>query len=361
MPVNDGQERVTAFQMDLQLFAEGEGGGEAAAVDTGAESTASPLDTLYDMKPIDGFAEEAGESETPADKPEDKPAPAKQEEAIPDEVKKEQSPEANEAFKKMRQENERLAAEITRRDEETAKRFGNQGIKNFDDLVKGWDTALQLQAEQQTKQVEQQAATFDQQFNAVIQYMQAQGFDENTIAARADAMIANHKIQQLELKLKQDDDRRVLEQKQIADQNEQTQKAANIEKGTQKMLSDYEALRTEYGDLLPEIKGDTPQAQLESMWSQLDDSIKDKVLKGYSLEDAVTVSHKADILASASKKGAQQTLNQVNGRAHLKPTGGTSEVETVAIPEETLKMYKQLNPGKTHKEYLEHYKRSMKG
>lgn len=361
MPVNDGQERVTAFQMDLQLFAEGEGG-EAAAADTGTESAASPLDALYDMKPIDGFAEEAGESEAPADKPKDDPAPAKQEtDAIPDEVKKEQSPEANEAFKKMRQENERLAAELNRFNSEAEKRFGKDGIKTMDDVIAGWDRAMQIQSEQQAQQVQQQAATFDQQLNAVVQQMREQGFDEETIAARADSMFANYRIQQLELKLKQDNERQQLEQKQKAEQDNEAKKAANIEQGTKKMISDYEALRTEYGDLLPEIKGDTPQAQLESMWSQLDDATKEKVLKGYSLEDAFTVSHKADILASASKKGAQQTLNQVNGRAHLKPTGGTSEVETIAIPEETLKMYKQLNPGKTHKEYLEHYKRSMKG
>ena len=41
IPVNEGQEKVVAFQMDLQMFADEavtDGGGEVGSVDTGADS-----------------------------------------------------------------------------------------------------------------------------------------------------------------------------------------------------------------------------------------------------------------------------------------------------------------------------------
>lgn len=361
MPVNDGQERVTAFPFvfDLQPFAEGESGGEAIA----SESTSSPLDTLYDMKPIDGFATE-DEGESDSQEAESGAADQIPEESVPEEVKKEQSPEANEAFKRMRQELEQTKGELARRDAEIAKRFGEHGIQTFDDVVKSWDRSAQQQADQHAQEAEQQTETFQERLNAVVQKMRDIGYDEETIEARADAMIANFRLEQMELREQHRQEQFELQQRQQQEQVAQAQEAANVERGTKLMLEDYDKLKSEYGDLLPDLDGENPSDKLASLVNHFMDNDPEtwaRVERGYTMEDAFLVSHKGDILTSASKKGAQQTLNQVNGRSHLKPSGSTSEVETVAIPEETLKMYKQLIPGKSHKEYLEHYKKSMKG
>jgi len=349
------------FVLDLQLFAEGEGGGEATT-----ETAVDPLESLYSMKPIDGFADEsAGESATDEAKPDN----ADQvEDAKPDDIPPANDEKGNAKWAEMRrraEETDKLKAEIARRDEEMTKRFGEQGIKTFDDLVAGWDKAIDQQKQQQSQQVKQEAATFDQQLNKLVQDMRAQGYDEIQIGARVDSAVANFKIRQIELREQQREERAKMEQQQRAAEQaqrdkEQTQQA-NIERGSKLLYEDFEALKKEYGDLLPDATGETAAAKAQSVISQLDPETLARLQRGYTLKDAFVASHHADILAGAEKKGKQQTLNAVNGRSHLKPSSGTSEVETATIPEETLKFYKQLNPGKTQKEYLEHYKRSMKG
>ena len=359
MPVNDGQGEVTAFLMDLQLFAEGEGG-EATTEST---ATTDPLESLYDMKPIDGFADDSeGSSATEEVKPDNA-------DQVTDESPDEDTPPSNDEkgnakwaeMRRKAEEADKLRAEIARRDEEMTKRFGEKGIKTFDDLVAGWDRATEQQRQQQTQQVQQQAATFDQQLNQMVQDMRTDGYSEAEIRRSVNAEVAMFRVQQLELKEQQREERAQMEQKQQQAEQQQIQQQASVERGAKALLDDFDALKKEYGDLLPEITGESTPEKLQSLISQLDQETATRLQRGYTLKDAFVASHHADILASASKKGAQQTLNAVNGRSHLKPSGGTSEVETTTIPDETLKMYKQLNPGRTQKEYLEHYKKSMKG
>jgi len=353
MPVNDGQERVTAFQIDFQMFAEGEGGGEAGGGAAAPESAVetSPLDALYDYKPIDGFSDEI-EGESDGDIKADPGTADQGEEEIPEEVKKEQSHEANEAFKKMRQDNEKLQAELKRRDDEIAKRFGEKGIKTFDDVVSGWDKAIEQQAQQQQQQTNNQIQNFNAAMGKMVEDMKAEGYGDAEIRRAVNSEVALFKANMIELQIKQSEERRQLEAQQVQQQAQVQQAERAVQ---QRVATEFDELKGEYPGFAK--VEDLAQSVGPETWQK----ICQKFGLGYSLLDAYESVNRQALKEKATAAVKQQTLNQVNGRAHLKPSGGRSEVDTVTIPEETLKMYKQLNPGKTHKEYLEHYKKSLKG
>lgn len=354
MPVNDGQEGVTVLQMDIQLFAEGEGsGGEAGSGDAGASTdtgaATSPLDALYSQKPIDGFSEEE-ENEGEGDTQEGEPGSADQGDAedVPDAVKG-QSPEANRAFAEMRKRNEQLESQIQRLTAETQRRFG---ISSIDELISGWDRTAQIQQQQQAMQQQQQVTDFNQNIAKMINDMRAEGYSEAEIQRSVKAEVALFKAQQMELKEQQREQQRQIEMQQQQRQAQFMQINQNIQT---RMNNEFAELQKEY----PEFKNLTELAQ--SCGPEVWQKISEKWGNGYSMLDAYESENRQALKEKATAAVKQQTLNQVNGRAHLKPSGGRSEVDTLTIPEETLKIYKQLNPGKTHKEYLEHYRRSQKG
>lgn len=349
MPVNDGQERVTAFRFDLQLFAEDESGTATETAET-TETTeiVDPLETLRDMKPIDGFESESqGDGEPKEEEPEVKPGDSGQEadKEIPEEVKREQSPEANEAFKKMRQEKEQAENQLGRITSELQKRFG---ITDVDQFITTLDNAQQQQA--QTQNQDEVTAFFQQRYAQRLSALVNEGYDEG-LADQLARMQTDQEYIQWERQ-----NERTTAQQQRQQEAQESQKRQNMDTAMKLTMEQYGELKKDYPDLLPADCQD-----FKTLVEQLNPKVTEKMASGYLLEDAFKLVHFDDILSRASKRGAQQTLNSVNGRAHVKPSGGASEVETIAIPEDTLKMYKQLNPGRTHKEYLEHYKRSLKG
>ena len=353
MPVNDGQERVTAFLFNLQLFAEGEGAedAEAGTETQGTEPNTDPLETLYEMKPIDGFeTEDAGESE-PKEVESDNAGQVEVEN--PDEDTPPGNDEkGNAKWAEMRRKAEqadKLEAELARRDQEIAKRFGDKNINTFDEMVKGWDNAQRQQAQAQSQ--DQVTAFFQQRYQQRVDALVADGYDEG-LADQLARMQTDQEYFQWERQ-----NERTTQQQQAQQQAQETQRKQNEDAVMKLTMEQYGELKKDYPDLLPADCQD-----FHSLVEQLNPKVVEKMANDrMMLSDAFKLVNLDEIVSRASKRGAQQTLNSVNGRAHVKPSGGASEVETIAIPEETLKMYKQLNPGRTHKEYLEHYRRSLKG
>lgn len=74
-----------------------------------------------------------------------------------------------------------------------------------------------------------------------------------------------------------------------------------------------------------------------------------------SLSDAYFVVNKKMILKDGKDAAKNEAIKALSSKNHLKPAGKQSTERTVQMPSETLKMYKQLNPGKTDAEYKDHW------
>lgn len=82
---------------------------------------------------------------------------------------------------------------------------------------------------------------------------------------------------------------------------------------------------------------------------------------GKSLSEAFKLANFDRLMSANEGKLRQQVINQMSGKDHLKGNGsGGSEVSTVTIPEETLKIYKKMMPGKSDAEYQKHYEKYKK-
>lgn len=64
--------------------------------------------------------------------------------------------------------------------------------------------------------------------------------------------------------------------------------------------------------------------------------------------------------AQEAKAAAQRTLNNVNGKAHIKPDGGGTEIETMTVDDSEWKQVQTLNPGTKKEDYIK-FKKSLKG
>lgn len=340
------------FEFDIQLFAD-EGGTETTAPATEPTDTAGsefmsdePAPTEQRRVEID-INKLDDEPEEPEPEPEE-PAPEPDDDKLPGNDEK-----GNARWAEMRrkaEEADHLRQEIARRDQEMLKRFGEQGIKTFDDLVAGWDRAMDQQRQAQAQQVQQQTATFEQGLNRMVQQMQAEGYDDISISARVDAAVANFKVQQMELRLQQQEQQRALEQKQKAAQQQQLQQQANVEQGTKLLLEDYDNLKKEYGELLPEAQGATPAERFQSLITQLDQETLGKLQRGYTLRDAYESSNRQAIMQKAAAAAKQKTVNELNSKKHLKTEGdgATEAAASTALAPETLEMY--MDSGMTEKQ-----------
>ena len=89
--------------------------------------------------------------------------------------------------------------------------------------------------------------------------------------------------------------------------------------------------------------------------------VKDLVKQGYSLANAYKVVNLDRIISRSADTSKQTALNAINSKSHLIATSvDASGGNSVVIPDETMKMYKQFNPGWTDKQIAEHYARYKK-
>jgi len=80
---------------------------------------------------------------------------------------------------------------------------------------------------------------------------------------------------------------------------------------------------------------------------------------GISLKQAYAAVNYESIASKKAEAAKQATLNNIQGKDHVRGNGKGAEGDTVRIPDEVLEMYKRFNPGKTMDEYRAHYKKSQ--
>ena len=350
------------LRFDLQLFAEGEGGG-APAGDTGdsvsnTTSSVIPGDDyasggpeppenqpaeLIDFENFD-FNNPEGEEEPPASdepinelvsEPEDEPI-----DEVPEPVKKEQSPEANAAFAEMRRKAEEAEKALKERDAWVEQTFGNQGItswQQYQAAIEEGRRQQELARQQELQQRPQQV--YQQTYQEFIE----QGYDQQ-IAHRLAQTEANTVAQALEVQTMKEQMTALERQRQEAAQREQEkqqqqQQEAAKEKMVNELLSDHKKLQEEYADLVP--------ADL----NQLDTATVERLQRGYSLYDAWFLSNRAKIVEQKQKAASQKTLNNLNSKSHLKTESdgaGDSNASAIPLPPDTLQMY--MDSGMTEKQ-----------
>lgn len=85
------------------------------------------------------------------------------------------------------------------------------------------------------------------------------------------------------------------------------------------------------------------------------------IRQGNSLVNAYKLANFDELINKQSAAAKQAAINQVNGKAHIKPNGQGADIDTGPMPdEETLRMYRRMNPGKTDEFYIAHYRKSLK-
>lgn len=293
--------KLLFIPMNLQLFAEDSGaGGEVAAPQTVTEGTPGDL--------TGGVAGTEGSQGTPSGVTE----PATQ---------TKQTPEQDAAFADLRRKAEaaeRRAIEVEtqrQRDIEIAKKYGK-------------DYNIYSDADVEAKFGKSHGLKTVAEFEAALQReeYQSKGIDPDLI----------NKI--------------INEHPDVKKARELTARQ-EMEQGKQVLNSELSKLNEEYPDL-----------KLE----KIDDLIKlpnsEEIYKlaqhGYSLLHAYEAVNKDAIRKQQSEAARQSTLNNIQGKSHVRGNGQGSEVDTTRIPDDVLEMYKRFNPGKTLDEYKAHYKRS---
>lgn len=252
------------------------------------------------------------------------------------ERKSKQPPEVDAAYaeaRRAKQRAEQLERELQARDQWVAQTFGqSHGITTWQQYQAAVANTMQ-----------QQQANFKQQQQDQLAYevrqLREQGYDEAIINMHVRARQAEQKVEQLEFMMRQREQ-----------QQEQQQQAQQLEQTKKMVMDDHSKLKKEYGDLVPEAK------TFEELIQQLDTAVIDRMRRGYSLEDAFIIANKAAIMKRSKDAAKQKTLNNINGKSHLKTEGdGASEGGDINIPSETMQMY--MDMGMSKKQAMAHYKK----
>lgn len=139
--------------------------------------------------------------------------------------------------------------------------------------------------------------------------------------------------------------------------NQQLENHPLVQQAAQQTLnhlyaSNYAELQSEYGDLVK-----TPEDIPVEVWDRWGEG-----RFGLSLTEAFTLVNRKEIMNKQALVAKQTALNNINNKGHIRGNGGANgDIETVEIPDDVYKMYKQLNPKATDKQIRAHYKKSIKG
>ncbi|MEG0179892.1 MAG: hypothetical protein RR424_02895 [Oscillospiraceae bacterium] len=105
-------------------------------------------------------------------------------------------------------------------------------------------------------------------------------------------------------------------------------------------------------------KYDGAPSSLEEMWQNPQrDKMMDLWSKGLSVEEAYCALNASEIIERERKRTKQATMAQLNGKNHLAPVGGASDV--TAVPQEVMNIYKKMLPKMTETQIREEYKKYM--
>lgn len=312
MPVDDGQEQVTAvLKMDLQLFAEeaGTGGGESAgstgdagAGDVGSGADASGAD-------VSGGTDFDGAGPGVVDQGDGDDVPG---------AVKSQSPEANRAFAEMRKQKEaaeKSAREKVQRERDAyyAERFGeSHGIFTEAQYMQ----ALERERKQKAQADQERQAQLP---NQIYQQAIQEGYDPKVAKLLADNAQKDLKMQAIEQQLAADKKARLEEKKQ-----------AHTQMLAKKIDRDHKSLLQKYGDLVP--------ATLE----ELDEDTRSLVVSGVPLKAAWLQVHEDEVLEFAKRGGANKAMKNLNSKSHLQTEqSGAGDFGTkVELTPEQLRVWK---------------------
>jgi hypothetical protein len=242
------------------------------------------------------------------DETEDSEEEIEQEEGAEDPEIADQEPERNlesdRAFAEMRRKAEQAEARANNADDVIARQYGeSHGIYTVEQYEQAY-------AEEQ-QEAERQA------------YL-ARGIDPDEIKQIVNDQLENHPS--------------VVAAKKAEDDN--------------RLFSNFTELQSEYSDMVKE-PNDVP----EEVWKRWKNG-----QTGLSLTEAFTLVNRKEIIAKQSQIAKQTALNNLNGKQHIKGNGGANgDLETVTVPDDVFKMYRQLNPKATEKDILKHYKNSIRG
>jgi len=81
---------------------------------------------------------------------------------------------------------------------------------------------------------------------------------------------------------------------------------------------------------------------------------------GLTLEEAYYVGNRKQIQQQQTEAAKQATLNNIQGKEHVRGNGKGTEIDTTRIPDDVLEMYKKFNPGRTLDDYKADYKKHHK-
>jgi hypothetical protein len=273
-------------------------------------------------------------AEKPASEEPETPEPAEEKPPeVPEPVKREQSPEANAAFAEMRRKAEEAERALKERDSWVAQNFGqSHGIHTWEQYQSAVAQTHQRQQIARQQEMQQRPAIV---FQSTYDMLVNQGYEEpvareiaNAKAATADQSLRLEAVQSeiAAIRRQEQANQEAFRQQQMLQQQEaiHQQKAREI-------LTDYDKLRKDYGDLVP------------TNLAKLGDETVEKLKKGYSLYDAWFITNKTKVLEKAQKAEAQKTLNKINSKSHLKTEGdgaGDSNASATPLPADTLQMYK---------------------
>lgn len=271
--------------------------GDLASGAGGAEGATGEVAT-----PTDAGAEEqtgdAGEGDTggATDTQEGDAGPADQQSETP-----KQTPEQDRAFAEMRRQAEAAQRRAQLADQLIAQQYGqSHGIYT----VEQYYEALRQQQEAEQRQ----------------QYLE-QGVDPDLVNQLVSQQVQQHPLIQ------------TLAQ----------------ERADKFLVDSYNQVVQEFPDLVKQPEDIPPEAYAK--WND--------GRNGITLAEAFMLVNKDKVLQRKTAAAKQAALNSVNSKGHIRGSGGGADVETVTIPEETLEMYKRLNPGKSMEEYQRHYKKSI--
>ena len=312
-------------KFDLQLFAEDENVEDSSSVDvnyTDAEDNVEDVDVEDE-----GVKISIGEKQALFDGGigvEVEKEPAETDE-VPEEVKREQSPEANAAFAEMRRKAEQVERELQARDEWVKENFGHQGLSSWEQYQAAIEEGKRREAEARRQQIQHQPqAVFQQTYRELVE----QGYDMQ-VAHRlakneADNLAYALKVQALEEKINASEMAAKEQARQKAEQERQ-------EKLVNQVLTDHEDLRNKYGDLVPDIES-------------LDEKTVSLMAQGVPLRAAWLASNDDLVVEFARGKGAQKAVREINSKSHLETErgGGSGVGKQVHVSEEKLQVWRAL-------------------
>ena len=84
------------------------------------------------------------------------------------------------------------------------------------------------------------------------------------------------------------------------------------------------------------------------------------VQRGYDLADAYRLANFAELSKREAGAARQSAINAVKSKNHLAPVAERSGTAEIVVPEATMQLYRQLNPGVKDDEIRRHYAKSHK-